>query len=171
MISPPSQQRDYDAFFSGDPAFVQPPSLPSGEVSEAAQKAYEDDLAQYLVKLKAAQETGDWKPLLLDGQSATKFVLRQVDRNVWRAIMDRAVLPGDSPRHIGQVILNALLFRLAIKEIVGWDKIERQRDPAWDNWVMAPASLITHLDEIDPRIVGEIGALVFDRLRGVRPLS
>jgi hypothetical protein len=166
MIRSPSVVRDWDAFFSGDPAFTQPPKS-EGEPTDADKEAAES----YIAALKAARETGDWKPLLVDGQTPTKFVMRQVDRNIWRAIMDRAVLPGDSPRHIGQVSLNALLFRLSIKEVVGWDKFDRQSDPNWDFWTMAPASLVTQLDEIDPRIVGEIGSLVFERLRGVRPLS
>lgn len=167
MIRPPSAFRDVDDFFSGDPAFQQPPEPPDGE--PAADYLAERDA--YLAKLTAAKETGDYKPLLVDGQSPTKFVLRHVDRNIWRAIMDRAVLPGDSPRYIGQVTLHAILFRLAIKEIVGWEKFDRHPDPAWDNWTMAPAALVTQLDEIDPRIVGEIGSGVFRRLQGVRPLS
>ncbi len=162
MIRPPSAQRDWDAFFSGDSAFVQPPTLDDPPTDE--QKSA---LEQYAAKLTTARETGDWKPLLIEGQAPTKFVMRQVDRNVWRSIMDRAVLPGDSPRHIGQVSLNALLFRLACVSVVGWDKFERQPDPSWEFWAMAPAKLVTDLDEIDPRIVGEIGSLVFERLRGV----
>ncbi len=167
MIRPPSAVRDFDAFFSGDSAFTQPPADPPDDASDDAKKAHKEAVEGYIAKLRAARETGDWKPLLIEGQTPTKFVLRQVDRNIWREIMDRAVLPGDSPRHIGQVTLNALLFRLACISIAGWDKFERLPDAKWDLWSMAPASLVTQLDEIDPRIVGEIGSLVFERLRGV----
>lgn len=162
IIRPPSQQRQWDTHVSIDPAFKQAPPKDS--------ETYADDLAAYAVLLANARDSGDWSKLAIEGQSPTKFVLGQVDRNIWRAIMDRAVLPGDSPRHIGQVTLYALLFRLSIKSIVGWDKIERSPDFAWDGWVMAPADLVTTLDEIDPRIVGELGLEVFGRLRGVRPL-
>lgn len=166
MIRPPSQARDYDLFFSGDPAFRQPQRLGVDATDE--QRA---ELEQYLATLRAAKETGSWSSLLIEGQVPTKFVCQQVDRNVWRSLTDRAILPVDSPRHIGQVALHALLFRLAIKEVVGWPRFGREPDPTWDGWTMAPASLVTQLDEIDPRIVGEIGSDVFARLRGVGPLS
>lgn len=163
---PPTLQRDFDLCFSGDPAFKQPPKLVGDPTDELRA-----EIEQYVTRLRVAKETGNWSELLIEGQLPTRFVCRQVDRNVWRSIMDRVILPGDSPRHIGQVTMNALLFRLAVKEITGWDKFERLPDANWDNWIMAPASLVTMLDEIDPRIVGEIGGDVFAKLRGVGPLS
>lgn len=166
MIRPPSQAKDYDLFYSGDPAFRQPPKVVGDATDE--QRA---ELDRHFASLRSAKETGNWSALLLDGQVPTKFVCCQVDRNVWRSLTDRAILPVDSPRYVGQVALHALLFRLAVKEIVGWPAFRRESDPSWDGWVMAPASLVTQLDEIDPRIVGEVGADVFARLRGVNPLS
>ena len=86
--------------------------------------------------------------------------------------MDRATLPQANPRHIGQVTLLGLLFRLAIRNIVGFEqKIERSPDPNWEGWVMAQPEIVTILDEIDANIVGEIGAGVFRRLQGIDPLS
>lgn len=172
MIRLPSAVKQYDDFVSIDPAFIQPPA-PLGEgATEDERKAYTEALDQYLAKLKAAKETGDWRPMLIEGQVPTKFVLGQVDRNIWRTVMDRAMLPGDSPRHIGQIALYALLFRLALKSVVGLGdfKVERAPDPQWENWTMAQASVVTELDGIDPRIVGELGAGVFKRLQGVSPL-
>lgn len=169
----PSAQKQYDDYCSLDPAFIQPPSPPAEGASDSERESFKAAAEEYLAKLTAAKETGDWSALRIDGQTPTKFVLGQVDRNVWRAIMDRAVLPGDSPRSIGQITLHSLLFRLALKSIVGLGdvKVERAPDHNWEGWVMAQADIVTQLDEIDPRIVGEIGAGVFKRLQGIRPLT
>lgn len=169
MITPrlPSSQKQYDDYFSGDPAFKQPPPAPDDPTDE--QKAA---LAEYETKLKAARETGDWRQLLVEGQTPTRFVLGQIDRNIFRAIQDRAILPLNSPQRIGPVQLFALLFRLALKSVVGFGdlKVERDFDPAW-GWVMAQADVVHQLDEVDPRIVGEIGTNILERLKGgARPL-
>lgn len=170
IIRPPSAQKQWDAHVSIDPAFKQAPTKPGEDASDETKEAYKSDSVAYAVTLGNAKDSGDWSKLAIEGQAPTKFVLGQVDRNIWRAIMDRAVLPESSTLRIGQVTLYALLFRLSIKSIVGWEKIERTPDYSWDGWVMAPADLVSTLDEIDPRIVGELGLEVFGRLRGVRPL-
>lgn len=165
---PPSSQKQYDDYFSGDPAFKQPPKLSDDPTDE--EKAA---LAEYEVTLKAARETGDWSSLKIDGQTPTRFVLGQIDRNIFRAIQDRAILPPDSPQRIGPVQLFALLFRLALKSVIGFGdlKVERDFDPAW-GWVMAQANVVHQLDEVDQRIVGEIGTNILKRIEGgVRPLS
>jgi hypothetical protein len=167
MIRPPSQVRDYDEFVSIDPAFRQAPTPPGEKATDEERAQYKEARADYDAKLTAARDTGEWKPLAIEGQTPTKFVMRQVDRNVWRALMDRAMLPVDSARHIGQVMMNALLFRLAVTHVTDFDKFERRPDRNWDDWVMAPAALVTQLDEIDPAIVGELGGAVFRRLQGV----
>ena len=164
MLRPPSLSKPYDDFYSGDPAFIKPPPTPAeGEASA--------EYDEYRAKLKAAKDTGDWSALLLPGQVPTKFVMNQVDRNVWRSIVDRGQLSPENPRHIGTVALLALLFRLAIKDIPGFEiKIERGPDPYWDGWDMAHPKIVDVLDRIDPGIVGELGAGVWRRLRGADPL-
>jgi hypothetical protein len=171
MIRPPSLAKPFDLFVTCDPAIIRAPSRPAENCTPEEVEAYKTALAEYATKIRNARETGDWQPVVVEGQVPTKFVMGQVDRNVWRAVMDRAVLPGDSPRHIGQITLNALLFRLAVRNVVGLDAFSRSADSHWDGWVMAPASLVTQLDEIDPSIVGEIGAEIFRRLQTVSPLS
>ena len=170
---PPSNQRQYDTYSSLDPAFIQAPPVPGENATDDEKRAAED----YLAKLKAAKQTGDWSPMLAPGKTladATKFVLGQVDRNVWRAIMDRAgQLPPDSPRFIGFSTLQSLLFRLALKSVVGFGdvKVERLPDPQWDNWTMAQSSIVTMFDELNPLIVGEIGIGILNRLKGDDPLD
>lgn len=154
---PPSYQRTYDTYYSGDPSFAQ-----------LADDATKEQAGEYVAKITVAHDTGDWSALLVPGGAPTKFVLQQIDRNVWRAITDRAVLPPENPRWIGPVILPSLLLRLALQSIPGWDvEVSRKPDPSWGGWVMAQPDIVTMLDEIDTGIVGELGAQIFRRLQGV----
>lgn len=171
MIRPPSAQRPWDTFYSLDSAIIQPPAIPDGELTEEQQAEIKAAIADYRAKIKVAKETGDWRAIVVDGQVPTKFTMAQVDRNVWRAVVDRMQLPTNSHRYIGPAQASAVVFRLAVKAIAGWDAFERLPDPLWDNWTMAPAKIVEQLDEIDQRIVAEIANDVFLRLQGVRPLS
>lgn len=171
IIRPPSQQKPWDVYCSKDSAFKQPPKPPADDASDEERAEYLVTIEKYRATLKACQQTGDWSSLLVEGGQPVKFTLGPVPGSVWRAIIDRSILPVDSHRRIGPVMLRSLLFRLSVKSIAGWDKFERLPDPAWDNWTMAPASVAEQLDEIDPSIVGEIGDVILDRLQGGRPLS
>lgn len=167
MIRPPSLTKTRDDFFSGDPAFIQPP--PRGDLSE---EEHAKAVAEYETKIRNAKETGNWSDVLVPGAVPTKFVLEHVDRNVWRSILDRGALPADSDRRIGTGAAMALLFRLALKDIVGFDlKVERAPDPKWDGWVMAQPDVINVLDRIDTGIVAEIAAGIYTRLVGLGPLA
>lgn len=169
VIRPPSLVRQWDAYVSIDPAFVQAPKPPAdGEPTED----YQRELDEYLAKLKAARETGNWSALRVPGTAEpTKFVMGQVDRNAYRALVDRCHLPADSARRVGDVLLFPILMRLALKSVVGLGdvKIERSPDPNWDNWMMAQPEIVTLLDEINPSIVVELGMGVAARLAGLTP--
>ena len=174
QFRPPSVTKPWDAFVAVDPVFVQPPVEPSDDASAEQVDEYKKAIAEYIAKLKAARETGDWTPMLVPGRSlaeATKFTLLPVDANIWRELLDRATLPADSLRRIGSVSMNAVLFRLAVKAISGLEtRIEREHDPAW-GYVMAQSEIVDILDKEDPRIVGDLGNRIMERLRGVGPLS
>jgi hypothetical protein len=151
----PSYQREYKDHWSGDPALEQAPT-------DAAL------LEEYERKLRVARETGDWQPLCLAGQQPTTFVMGQVDRNIWRALHDRMSLPASNPRRIGPAEGVALLLRLALLKIVGFDvEVERRPDPRWHDWVMASPEVVNALDAIDEGIVEELGDQVYARLRGL----
>jgi hypothetical protein len=155
IIRPPSYQREYTDHWPGDPAFVQPPSD-------------ESELKEYERKLRVARETGDWKPLLVEGAQPTAFIMGQVDRSIWRALGGRMMLPSSNPRWIGSAEGVALLFRLALVKIVGLDvEVDRRPDPRWEGWVMASPEVVNVLDAIDMGIVGELGDQVYLRLRGL----
>lgn len=171
IIRPPSSQKSWDTYCSKDSAFKQPPKPPGDDATEDERNEYIVTIEKYQATLKACQETGDWSPLLVEGGQPTKFILSPINGNVWRALIDRTVISQASPRFVGPVMTRTILFRLALKGINGWDKIERSPDPEWDGWVMAPADVVAQLDAIDPAIVGEIGQLVLDRLRGDRSFA
>jgi hypothetical protein len=160
MIRTPSAQKPWDVFVTCDSAITPAPD----DKDSAEYKAWQ-------VKIKSALETGNWSEVVVEGQDPTKFTLGHVDRNIWRAVMDRAQLPVSSALRIGEIAMSALLFRLAIQSISGFATFKRVPDRNWDGWVMAPASIITDLDSVDPSIVGEISGIVFRRLAGIDPLS
>jgi hypothetical protein len=172
MIRLPSYQRDYDSCWSGDPALEQPPTDPGRSVPDEKIAEYQSALEAYEAKLIAAQETGDWTAMIQPNQVPLKFVMCQVDRNVWRSIIDRGALPMDNPRWIGPGAITALLFRLALKDLVGAEfKVVRGPAPEWDGWVMAQADVVSALDQVSPGIVSEIGSAVYRRLVGISKKS
>jgi hypothetical protein len=170
MIRTGSLQSDYDFYVSSDPAFSKPPVAPADDASEEQVKAFRDAATDYIHKWKVARETTDYAALLVEGQTPKKIRLGRVNRKIWRAIQDRALLPADSQRHIGFVSMMALLTRLALRSIPHLDlKLEHVTDKDY-GWQMAPEEVVEILDEKDPSIVGEIGNEVLRRLQGVSPL-
>ena len=160
MIRLPSLVRDYDLVWSGDSAIRQPPTL-SAEPTDAEKAA----LADYEQAIKVARETGNWASLVLENQVPAKFVMRQVDRNAWRALADLWALPKDNPRRIGDHSMLALVFRLALKNIAGVEGLEVRRavDSHW-GWDMALPEVVTLLDMVDPSIVTELGGIVLQKI-------
>lgn len=157
MIRPPSLQRPQDDFYSGDPAFIQLP-----------RDATDAQHAEHTHKWKVARETGNYDALLIPGQQATKFTMAPIKRSDWRALADRARLPYDSSLRIGEIVLPALLFRMSVVSVSGVDiEIKRYPHREWGGWEMASAEIVEYLDSIDPRIVAEIGDLVFARMSDI----
>jgi hypothetical protein len=169
MIRPPSLVRSWDAFYPKDPAFKQAPALPADDAPQADRDEFKLQAEAYLTTLRTCRETGDWSPLRIEDREPTKFVMGPVDRNIWRELLDRCQLSTSSPRSIGFTTLLALLFRLSVRQIVGWEKIVREPDPDWGDWTMAPADLVDQLDNIDSGIVGELGREVLEKLKATRP--
>lgn len=162
MLRLNSLQNDYEFCVSCDPAFAPPPK----RADFASDDEYTKAVDAYQAAWRVARETANYTPLILEGQAPTKFILTpKVNRHIWRAIQDRAMLPADSPRHIGQVTMMSLLVRLALKSIPAFDgDVSHAPDPQWNNWPLAPQSVVDMLEEEDPAIVGEIGMHVFTRL-------
>jgi hypothetical protein len=154
MLRPPSIQRQYDEFYSRDPALLQPPP-------NATPKELED----HATKIRVARETGDWTALLVAGETPTKFVMRPLSGALFRRLSDRMIM-----RRIGPAELNAYAFRAALVEIPGWPtKLEREQ--VEDFGSLVAVDLVDELEHIDPRIVTELGAEVIRRARGPTPKS
>jgi hypothetical protein len=172
MIKLPSLQRPYDFIYSGDPALKPPPAKPDNGATDEQIDAYRKEAAEYSATLTACRDTGNWAPLIRDGEVPLKFVLGHVNREAFRAITDRCSLPSSSPQHIGDALACVLFARLALIDVVGADlKIVRVADPDWNGWVMAPQAALDRLDMADRRIVDEIGAHVFWRAHDTSPKS
>jgi hypothetical protein len=157
VIRLPSLQKPQDEFYSGDPAFIQLPD----DVSES-------DRAEHARKWKVARESGNYSALIVEGQQATKFTMQPVNRTVWRAFVDRVLQPADSTRRIGPITTPSLLFRLAICSVSGIDvQIKRRPHREWDGWEMAEEEIVQVLDSTDPKIVTELGDLMFARMSDI----
>jgi hypothetical protein len=170
VIRLPSLQRPYDFIFSQDPALKKPPSVPGSAATDEEIDAYRKEAAEYAATLTACRDTGNWGPLIIDGEVPLKFVLGHVDREAFRAITDRCALPASSSEHIGDSLACILFARLALLDVVGSDlKVQRSPDPKWNDWVMADKLSLDRLDLADKRIVDEIGAHVFWRAYDTSP--
>lgn len=173
MLRPLSLAKTFDLYYSGDPAFEQPPPKPGKDATEQERAEYATAREAHRAKVVAAHETGDWSALLKPGETPTKFVMQQAHRPTWRAVMDRAELSEDSPRRLGPTQVIAIAFRLAIHSIPDLSgEMKHAPDKDLDGWKMAPASVIDTLDQIDPGIVGELGIEIIRRLsEGISPKS
>jgi len=144
VTRPPSNQRTYDAFWSGDPAFVQ------GTGPEHA------------AKIARARETGDWSQLLIAGLTPTKFVMRHIPVQIKHRILDQ--YRADK---IGDLELDDILVRVACIEVVDlgdfrWSPV---LDDRWGS--IASPELTELLDEVAPRAIGELAVQVYNRMMGV----
>lgn len=144
VTRPPSHQQQYDAFFRGDPAFVQGAG------------------PEYEAKLARARETGDWSQMLIAGLVPTKFVLRQIPGKIKRRILDQ-----HTAGKIGDRELDALLVRLAVVDVVnlGDFKLRPSIDEQWG--ALAHEDLIDLLDDVAPGAVADLALQIFERMMGL----
>lgn len=160
-IRPSSLQRQYDEYWSGDPAFVQPNP-----------KATEAELVEHGRRWRVARQTGNVAELLVDPQAKpTKFVLRPLPGSVFRRLAD--LVAGGK---IGNAEVASLAFRAALVDVVnGGDecpKIELRPDRDHPELgKIAPLAVADYFDEIDKSIVGELSNLIQARAVAVDPLS
>lgn len=141
---PPSNQSTFDMFWSGDPAFVQ------------------GDGKEHEKKLEIARETGDWSGLIIQGQTPTKFVSRQIPGELKRRILDRY-----QAGKLGPYELDALLLRMAIVDVIGLGdfKLKFTMSDEWGK--IASADLTNALDACAPGAVTELSLQVFNRMMGL----
>jgi len=155
MLKPPSLQKQWDEFWSGDPAFQPRPG----------KGASDKDKEAYLKKLEVARDTGNWSEFAIEGLNPTKFTMKQVPGTLLRKLVDRFTTGA-----IGPAELASLLFRAAIIEIenLGFDhKIKRVQ--VADYGALADQETVDMLDAIDVDIVTELGIVIRQRAEGASP--
>jgi len=102
MIRPPSSQKSYDLFYSGDPSVVQLPEGASDAIAEAHWK-----------RLEVAIETGIWDDVLVAGSDVTRFTVRPLSTEHYGAIKD-LIAAG-----LGRNGSAMLALRIALKAVSG----------------------------------------------------
>lgn len=165
-----SLQHNYSEFWSGDSAFEQPPDEPktTPDKDPKAWETWTKSLTDWQRRVKIARETGDWAAMRIDGgEEPTQFVLRPVPGHVFRKLVDD-VTRGE----LGGTEAMTLMLQLALVDVIGLEgsklEMKRVKHPRYGD--MASVDMPNLLDQIDPRIVGELGGTVRDRAQGVLPL-
>lgn len=156
MIRPPSLQRTYDDFFSGDEA------LRRGATPEE-----KTEIARLI---KVARETGDWRPLAVEGKQPTKFTFKPLSGDVYRTMVDML-----TAREIGAAKMPQIAFRAAFSAVsnlgidLDADQSKKVNHPKLGE--LASTQLTDLLDGCDVSIVTELGGEVLRRAQEVSPKS
>lgn len=152
MFRPSSLVRDYTLISQYDPALKLP--------EDATERAH---------VLKVARDQSDWKSLLVEGQSPTSFLCRQVSGTA---------LDWWHDQKGGDMYKQTLLLRLAIKSIDNLDAdVKHDTEDGHKKLSKETLDLIYAIStDEDPqlgrKIVGELSGLIAARtFRGLVPLS
>lgn len=160
MLRLPSVQGQYDTYWSGDPVFTQP-----DETDECALRGHAD-------KLKRAHETGDWAPLLKDGEvleHASKFVMQPLKGRQLRWLIDQT--RRNDEHQIGNAQLGSLVFRCAFVSVKDLDLDRKEKSFKHpDLGTIASSDVTDVLDRIDQGIVVELAAHAFQKAQALNPL-
>lgn len=150
-----SNQKNYDEYWSGDPAFVQ-----------LAEDADEEQIKAHVAKIEHARRTSDWSALAVEGSSPTKFVMRPLRRTQLDWLIDQ--YGRLDTKKIGDNILANLIFRCTLVEVVncdGFPAFKHENEPYLGK--MIPESILACL----PRdLVTELAGVAFKRARDLDPL-
>jgi hypothetical protein len=157
MIRPPSSQRIYELFYSGDPALIPLPDDATDE--QKKERARLIDLAR---------DTGQHTELLLPGEKLTLFKMRQLPAEAY----------GDLVAMLRNGELAFRVFALAFKvacidaaPIPDGVKVEHEMHPLY-----GPIATTSFLDKagcggkLGANIIIELGQYVFQKAKGGSPL-
>ena len=163
----PNVQRPYDEYYSGDPAFVQPPISPGKDADDEERTAYAVAAKAYVESVERARETGDWSHLRVEGSAPpTRFHVKPMPGEAFREICAR--IENREPA----VLLAPWAFRAAIvkMENAGEHEIKWENHPRFGR--IATNATTNYLDAIDMSIVTEIGLVLAARgTQGLSPKS
>ncbi len=150
LIAPPSTQKPYTEFYSGDPAFHQLPK-------NANAKARKD----HAKRVASARERGDWSALRIDGHEPTLFQMQVIEGDQFRALAGMGLHGLD---------LLSLAFRCAVVDIENAGDLVVTRATHPRLGTIASVEFVNALDRIDHAIVNELGGLALERAGGPPPL-
>jgi hypothetical protein len=168
MINPPSAQKPFDEFWSGDPSFVQAPADPPEDASPDDVARHKALVDEYRHKLDLARETGDWSGLRVAGAGEpSRFTCLPVKGALVRWMHEQITTGKLSTLQVA-----ALTFRACVvgMENVGAFKIEHEHHEHLG--AIATRGLTDYLDSVHMGIVTEIGLRLYSRgTRGLSPKS
>jgi hypothetical protein len=167
VIRPPSLIKQYDEYWSEDPAFEQAPKHPGDSASEEEIKSYKEADADYTTRLFAAWDTGNWQSLRVQGGGEpTKFLMRPLPSEAGGVLADmRKAGSGDNELH-------TLAFRIALLGISNLEGVKVA--PTDDERFGRIASLSWMTDvgltgALGMRLINELGSRVIYKATTIGP--
>lgn len=148
MIRPPSNQNYRDAFWSGDPAFVQLAPNATDEQKEAHARLWQ-----------VAKETGNYSGLIIQGQTPTKFVFKPMAGETYFALQDDLIAG-----RVGMLVATSIAFRATIIEVVGFEK---PRPAETKYGTIATGDITNTLHEAALGCIFELGLDCLNRAAGI----
>lgn len=160
----PSLQKPRTDFFSGDPAFVQPPELAADATPEDALE-HEKVLKEHVRKWEQARESGDFDALRVEGLEPTPFTMRPLKGELFRKLHGKVTFGEMHHLESAQIA-----FRACIVDVVGFGKAVAQSQHR-EFGMLANVDITNDLDAIDHRIVTELGTVAINRASRINPKS
>lgn len=156
MIKPPSNQKPYDAFYTGDAAIVALPAEASDEQRAERDRAIE-----------RALKTGDWSAVVIPGEQPTRFVMRPIRAEAAGEL--HSMLATERP-----FTVFALAFRIAlvdVKNLPGAGHVDFVTHPTFGR--IATTAFLDRAGltgDVGAAIITELGFLAYKRAGGDDPL-
>lgn len=167
MIRPPSLVKQYDEYWSEDPAFEQAPAHPGDSASAEQLAAFKKAEAEYTTKLFAAWDTGNWAPLRIEGGGEpTKFVMRPIPSSAG------ALLADMMQAQRGENEVYTLAFRIAL---VGVSNLEGAKVAPVNDERFGRIASLSWMDDVGitgamgVRLLRELGSRAMSRASSLGP--
>jgi len=151
MLKLPSNHATYSIFYSRDPAFDVPVRI--NETDEEWAKV----CAEWDRRVSVARETGVVSELCVEGAMPTYFTVKPMPSEAFRKIVDQS-----SNGAIGVNEAAALAFRACVVGVINLGDT-KVNFATTDYGRIENGALVQLLDQIDPRIVGELGGLLISK--------
>lgn len=153
MIKTPSLQSGFALVWSGDPALKLP-----------------EDAAERERALKQASETGNWAPLIAEGQQPSVFhfeALTRAELGWWDGERRHSAAFG---RPLSPIETNDLLIRVALRRVDNFGAIKVERVTI-GGIGQADPRVIEAINAAAPTALAEFADAIIERSRNPRPLS